>query len=269
MTTELVIHEKRKGATAGAPAVLNAALEAVRLNNERSQATNTGFRPAVDADLLFALLDRHDLEKDGWKRSMSATVALLRQAHDMIEKTEHIMARQEKRIAQLESLATTDELTGLKNRRGFFDDLVRELDRCERDLSTGGLLILVDLDNFKAINDTHGHMAGDACLRLVARALDAEIRVMDTAARLGGDEFVLLLSNTTKEKAAARAQNMAWRLNNLALAWHGNVIPIQASLGLESYKKGDRMENIFNAADLSLYASKKHRTSQRRKQESV
>ncbi len=204
-------------------------------------------------------LDLYDLEKEGWQRSMSATVALLKYAQKMIDEAEQKLARQNNRIAQLETLATTDELTGLVNRRGFFESFIRELDKCERCISSGGLLVLIDLDNFKAINDTHGHMAGDSCLRLVARTLEAEIRTMDVAARLGGDEFVLLLSNTTKCEAAERAQDIAWQLNNLALAWYGDEIPVRASLGLKAYGKGDSAEKIFNAADMRMYASKRHK----------
>src|SRR6185295_9638211 len=149
---------------------------------------------------------------------------------------------------------TTDELTGIRNRRGFHESFVRELDRCDRGQSGGGLLVLIDLDNFKAINDTYGHAAGDAALRLVAQTLAGEIRLMDTAARLGGDEFVLLLSNTTKGEAAGRAQRLGQLLNNLALAWQGDIIPVRASLGLRAYAKGDKTESVFSAADSQLYA---------------
>lgn len=201
-------------------------------------------------------------EKDGLSRTMKTTIAMLRHAYQMIEDAEALIMRQESRIAQLEALATTDELTGLTNRRGFFDAFMAELDRCARGVSQGGLLVMIDLDNFKTINDTFGHMAGDACLRLVARSLQGEVRAMDVAARLGGDEFVLLLSNTTKQSAAARAQDIAWRLNHLALAWYGEEIPIQASLGIKDYKRGDRPDSIFNAADMALYDRKRKRQEQ-------
>lgn len=206
-----------------------------------------------------ALSEIYALEREGWKRSMSATLALLRYANVMLEQSEKTVAEQSARISQLETMVTTDELTGLKNRRGFFERFVGELDACERGASEGGLLVLIDLDNFKSINDTHGHLAGDACLRLVARTLAEDVRLMDVAARLGGDEFVLLLSNTTRKKAAGRAQQLAWRLNNLSLAWQGDVIPVRASLGLKNYAKGDQPDHIFRAADDNLYGEKQSR----------
>src|SRR5690606_4208354 len=122
--------------------------------------------------------------------------------------------------------------------------------------SEGGLLILIDLDNFKAINDTYGHQAGDAALKLVAATLSADIRLMDTAARLGGDEFVLLLANTDRIKAAARARDLIGRLNALSLIWLGAEIPVRASLGLREYTSGDTAERIFGDADTAMYESK-------------
>ena len=190
---------------------------------------------------------------------MSATLALLKQAHNMIEQAEDTIFAQEQRIRQLEKVATTDELTGMLNRRGFYDAFTGELERCNRGLIKGGLLVLIDLDNFKAINDTYGHLAGDAALRLVGRTLKNEIRAMDAAARLGGDEFVLLLSHTTKSDAASRAQNIGWKLNNLSLAWYGEEIPVRASLGLKAFVAGDTADMIFNAADAGLYQQKEVR----------
>jgi diguanylate cyclase (GGDEF)-like protein len=168
-----------------------------------------------------------------------------------------VILHQKDRIAHLEDLATTDELTGIKNRRGFHEALARELDRCVRGQSESGLLIMIDLDNFKTVNDTHGHQAGDAVLRLVAHTLSGEIRAMDVAARLGGDEFVLMFAHTTKTAAAGRIQRLGQRLNNLSLAWQGDVIPVRASLGLRGYGKGDKLDVIFRDADSALYASKK------------
>jgi diguanylate cyclase (GGDEF)-like protein len=208
---------------------------------------------------LFEIFEQYRRDRDGWRRCMSATLALLGHANRVIDKAELIIHQQEERIRRLESLATSDELTGLVNRRGFEAALRRELDRCERKLSAGGLLILIDLDNFKMINDKYGHLVGDAALRLVAQTLQCEIRTMDVASRLGGDEFVLLLSNTSKADASARAQTIADRLNRLSLVWEGEEIRIGASFGLEAYKAGDSGDRIFGAADVDMYASKNRR----------
>lgn len=217
-----------------------------------------------EVEKLKVLLERKNLENDGRARCLSAVLALLRYARKTIEDAEETIHRQERRIAILENLVTTDELTGLKNRRGFFDSFLREIDKCDRGFGAGGLLVLIDLDNFKAINDGYGHMAGDECLRLVARTLANEIRLMDVAARLGGDEFVLLLSNTSKECAAGRAQTLAWQLNHLTLPWQGHEVPVRASLGLRSYGAGDTVEKIFQDADSALYDDKRGKNGEER-----
>ena len=266
MTSELVIDQNQQSSV---PATVAVGITVFRrlLDEVRSQtfsAHEDNEMAQADTLSLQEILNRNALDKDAGKRTLSAAIALLRHAHVMIESAEKTILNQENRIAQLEDLATTDELTGIQNRRGFYEAFVRELDRCERGQSAGGLLILIDLDNFKAANDTYGHLAGDAVLRLVATTLAGEIRQMDVAARLGGDEFVLLLSNTTKEDAAGRAQRLGQRLNNLALAWQGDVIPVHASLGLRAYGKGDKIEAVFNAADTQLYARKKVRSGEKR-----
>ncbi len=272
MTTEII--NQREILTAAAlstgTALANLTLPAIKTKT-RSRKNGAGARPegfkteykAGDAQLLHKSLseslEQHAREKDGWERSMSATMALLKQAHGMIEHAEDVIFHQEKRIRELEKVATTDELTGMLNRRGFYDAFTGDIERCNRGLIKGGLLVLIDLDNFKNINDTYGHLAGDAALRLVGRTLKNEIRAMDAAARLGGDEFVLLLSHTTKGDAASRAQNIGWKLNNLSLAWNGEEIPVRASLGLKGFGPGDTAEIIFNAADEGLYEQKEIR----------
>ncbi len=184
---------------------------------------------------------------------------LLKAAYRAIARSEATVREQKQRIEALESVLTTDELTGITNRRGFFQTLGREMDRVNRDLNEGGLLIMIDLDNFKAINDTYGHQAGDACLKKVATFLMNEIRAMDTAARLGGDEFILLFPRTNREKAMKRAQQMALRLNNLTAEWNGKTIPITASVGLRNFVSGDRIEDILESADQEMYEQKQGR----------
>lgn len=152
--------------------------------------------------------------------------------------------------ALCDDLAFTDVLTGLRNRRGLATALAGEINRCRNGVSGDGLLVMIAVDSFSSVCDTHGPMAGEACLRLVARTLAGEIRACDTAARIAGDEFVLLLSNTGKDRAAGRARELAWRLGNLSVAWYGDEIPVRASLGMRSCGAGDDPDSILAAAAL-------------------
>lgn len=191
------------------------------------------------------------------ERVLGATVTMLNQTQAELEASRIQIEQLKFQLAELEMVATTDLLTGLKNRRGFEDNFERELDRTRRGKSIGGVLVVIDLDSFKAINDTYGHQAGDECLKLVAQILAQEIRVMDTASRLGGDEFVLLMTDSTPELLLTRVQNIAWKLNHLNLTWGDKNIAIHASVGMKPYMKGDTAEAIFAEADKSMYIDKK------------
>lgn len=193
----------------------------------------------------------------GVERILGTTVALLNQTQAELEASRLQIENLKKQLSELEMVATTDTLTGLKNRRGFDDHFARELDRTRRGKSVGGVLVVIDLDSFKAINDTYGHQAGDACLQLVAKTLLEEIRIMDTASRLGGDEFVLLMTDSTQELLLTRVQNIAWKLNHLILTWGDINIAINASVGMRHYHKGDTAAEIFAEADQHMYLNKK------------
>ncbi len=194
----------------------------------------------------------------GLERILSTTVAMLNQTQSDLDSSKKQIEHLKQQLAELERVATTDLLTGLKNRRGFDAAFAAELDRTKRAKSIGGVLVVIDLDSFKAINDTYGHQAGDECLKVVADTLAAEIREMDTAARLGGDEFVLLLTDTNPELLLTRVQNIAWKLNHLSLAWENNVhIAINASVGMKPYTHKDNAADIFSGADKDMYADKK------------
>lgn len=206
----------------------------------------------------------HELKDDASLRRI-ATIALdmLREANLALDDAHREISNNRARIEHLEAIATTDELTGLTNRRGFVDALDRELDRTTRNLTKGGLLLMIDLDNFKLINDTHGHAAGDAALRLVAETLKGTIRRMDVAARLGGDEFVLLFSNADVMAAVDRAQQLAMRLNALTLRWKGEKIAVRASIGMRAYAGGDTVDGVLHGADSSMYAVKAKRAARK------
>lgn len=210
--------------------------------------------------LLKSALARADemrTHQDSLTQAFGITLSAYQQIAQELEAAHH-------RIQELERLATTDEMTGLVNRRGFMESFEKEVDRTNRGMSTGGLLIMIDLDNFKMINDTYGHAAGDEALKLVAKTLQSHIRKMDVAARLGGDEFVLLFANAGKTRALGRAQSLALKLNSLTLKWQGHKIPVRASIGIKDYSEGDQIDTIFAQADATMYEAKAQSREQRK-----
>lgn len=179
-------------------------------------------------------------------------LARLAEAAAHVETT---LAEHAARLDHLESLSVTDELTGLYNRRGFRGELSKALARAERDGETG-ILLLIDLDHFKPINDTYGHCAGDAVLVAVGRVLNSAVRQNDATGRLGGDEFAVLLSNADPLAVQPRVLRLRTALSQLVVQHQGAIIPVRATLGQARYGPGTDAEALLQTADLDLYRHK-------------
>ena len=160
--------------------------------------------------------------------------------------------RQERRM---ERLATTDALTGLANRRAFMARLDAELAQIARG-GAGGMLMMLDLDHFKRINDGHGHAAGDAVLVHLAQLLREQLRRGDVAARLGGEEFAVLVPQTAPHDAVALAERLRVALEHSQIDIGSGFIQVTASLGL-SPLEGDAV-GVLARADVALYEAKRN-----------
>lgn len=165
--------------------------------------------------------------------------------------------------SNLTDLATRDDLTGLINRRGFRDRLLH----CEasaRRSNTSIVLMMIDLDKFKTINDRYGHAAGDAALIQIANLTGAALREDDIFARIGGDEFCVLLSNTSKDEAHQIAERLGAAISNTPLVWKGREIYISASIGMTDWRPGGSLtlsESLERADELMF--GNKQRNDQR------
>ena len=158
---------------------------------------------------------------------------------------------------ELRRLADHDALTGLLNRRGFMDGLRRELRRMERKDEYGALLLL-DLDNFKLVNDTAGHLAGDQVLRTTAEVLRRRLRATDVIGRLGGDEFAALVLNVTPRQASEIAEETTETLRAMTVTAGDVRIAIAASIGVVAIDdlRGASEEELLAAADRAMYRVK-------------
>lgn len=171
---------------------------------------------------------------------------------------ERRIADQMERIAHLERLAMTDELTGLLNRRGFESELKKAIANAGR-YGEGGVLIYVDLDGFKPINDTFGHAAGDEVLKRAAGLLKESVRPTDSVGRLGGDEFAALLVRSAWDDGLARATTIDRVLNSAKIPWGTQTISLAASLGVQAYSGQDSRHDLLKQADKAMYQCKKDR----------
>lgn len=163
-----------------------------------------------------------------------------------------------RRIADLERMAVTDELTGLLNRRGFEAELAHALALARR-YGEQGVLVYIDLDGFKLVNDTYGHDAGDEVLRQVARLLGSAVRATDIVGRLGGDEFAALLVRTSWAGALARLRAIRRLLNPAVVDLDGRTAAVRASVGVETYGGDDEGAPLMGRADRAMYAAKRER----------
>jgi diguanylate cyclase (GGDEF)-like protein/PAS domain S-box-containing protein len=206
-------------------------------------------------------LDKRYLHADGHEVWATLSVALVRDEEgsplyfvsQMMEITDR-----KRREAELQRLADHDPLTGLHNRRSF----VRALER-ERLLSlrhdTPAALLLLDLDGFKAINDTYGHACGDEVLQAVAERLRTRARRSDVAGRLGGDEFALLLVHATAEQAEAVAAKLRDELAAIRLGRAPGLAGVRACVGIAAVDVGAGGDDVLAAADDAMYAEKRAR----------
>jgi diguanylate cyclase (GGDEF)-like protein len=160
-------------------------------------------------------------------------------------------------LIKMRQLADTDFLTGLLNRRAFLamaDDAVEFSRRYRRSMAT----LMIDIDHFKKINDTHGHAAGDDAIKGIAGTIGECIRTTDKAARFGGEEFVVLLREIDQETALLLAERIRRSIEQSTISHGATTIPATVSVGVAMFTEGDRdVQDLIERADQGLYVAKK------------
>ncbi|HET9050220.1 MAG TPA: GGDEF domain-containing protein [Candidatus Dormibacteraeota bacterium] len=158
-------------------------------------------------------------------------------------------------IRELHRRATTDPLTGLLTRGAIEQRLIAELSRAER-YGRHVAVLLVDVDGLKAVNDAHGHGAGDAVLRSLARRLDASVRTTDVVGRWGGDEFLIICPEATEEAAAAVASKIVTVAQGVSIRGTDGAGGARVSVGWAVAAGGGPPDVIVGRADAALYEAK-------------
>lgn len=170
----------------------------------------------------------------------------------LIKRLRRQLAEKQGHTDILRDLAMLDPLTGLYNRRFAEQRLAAEVARSERK-GHPLTVMTIDLNNFKQVNDTYGHAAGDQVLKNFALHLNKVIRGTDLAVRLGGDEFLVLLPECSLEQV----QTVLGRLGSMEVEWQGRQIPVTFSAGWRQYALGDKAEEMLESADQALYERKR------------
>ena len=175
-----------------------------------------------------------------------------------LDQSHSVMSELKRDMDRIRKEAITDGLTGLANRKAFDEQigrLCRESDK-ENDIFS---LIMIDIDHFKAFNDTYGHQVGDQVLRLVAMTLVNEVKGQDMAARYGGEEFAIILPGTNVNAAQAAAENLRKAVEKKEVMNRStgeNLGQITISLGVAQFYGNEKVEDLIGRADVALYASK-------------
>lgn len=159
-------------------------------------------------------------------------------------------------LSEVEILACTDALTGVLSRRRLFQIAQQEVLRAQR-YSSPFTVMMLDVDYFKRVNDTYGHLAGDQVLKEVARTIQQNLRITDCLGRYGGEEFAVILTQTNCLQAAEVGDRIRAELAGLTVVADGQNIQVTVSVGIGGYEKlTDDIDQIIRRADRALYHAK-------------
>lgn len=200
---------------------------------------------AVPHDTVWSLVDQsHDVA-----RNLLAIIAGRMRNDNSALITSH------NQRAQYEHQATVDALTGVHNRRWMNDAFPRVLHRCALNKQHSAVMVL-DIDHFKRVNDSYGHLVGDAALKALADIMQHNLRPHDLLVRYGGEEFAILLPDTALEEARAIAERLRRMVAANEVVSHGVAFKITVSSGIASIGNVGEMETSFAQADQALYRAK-------------
>lgn len=204
--------------------------------------------PLAATPLAVYLFNRQTLELEAAHKALGEAHRRLSEVH----------ARLKDAHRDLEHRANHDSMTGLANR----DKFLARLSELKRKADSGYLLV-IDADRFKQINDLHGHEAGDRALLAIGQAISGSIRATDLGARIGGEEFAVVLNGTSREEAAATAERIRARVEEISLtAADGTPLKFTVSIGGAPFSPQSRTKDVMRAADNQLYEAKRNGRNQ-------
>ena len=222
------------------------------------------FRETGTGAVIGKTLELEALRKDGLEFPVELSISAIRInerwhavgiVRDITERR-LAEAKLQKLQEQLRDQAVRDSLTGLYNRRYLDETIKRELDRAERNNLPVGI-VMCDLDHFKLVNDTHGHLAGDEVLRVFAELLKKHARGSDIVCRFGGEEFVMFLPDMPPAVAYQRAEQLRTELAAKRITLGAAIIQVTASFGVAAFpENGKTMDSLIRAVDAAMYQAK-------------
>ncbi len=208
------------------------------------------------------ILQINELLENLMKDTHTMQAEIVRSREVLLEQRDNVESSQEKirklqeELSQLSEAVRVDQLTGVLNRRGLDEAMVREISRAQRG---GGKLsvALLDIDNFKSLNDTYGHHVGDTALQHLSTVIKATVRPTDVVSRFGGEEFVILLPDTDLDQAVTTIQRLQRALTKQFFMGNNDRLLITFSAGVALHKNNEKEATVLHRADQSMYLAKK------------
>ncbi|MFW0777376.1 MAG: GGDEF domain-containing protein [Rickettsiales bacterium] len=177
----------------------------------------------------------------------------------LLEKLDDVnldLSRTKEHLAEMERLVDVDPVVPIPNRRAFMRRLSWAINMQER-YKHPSTILYFDINDFKQINDQHGHAAGDAAIRHISQLLTNTMRESDFLARIGGDEFAVIMYYAEEDSARQRGAKIAEKLKKMPLKFNGKEIPLSSAYGFYCIQSGDDAEGALSSADTSMYVDKR------------
>jgi len=203
--------------------------------------------------ILETLLDETRSAQDDTRRAHEKLIG----ERDAALQAEHRIRQLETELAQMSALVREDPMTRSLNRRGLDDEFAREASRADR-YDTPFSIAVLDVDNFKALNDKRGHQTGDEALIHLVKVAKEELRITDHIARMGGEEFLIILPNTPLDEAARIVARLQRSLTKKYFLANNEKILITFSAGVAQRAPGEAQEASIARADSAMYEAKQH-----------
>lgn len=232
--------------------------------SERDEGVSLGTIPINSNDEFGELANQFNELSKNLNNANAELRTRVDYADEELIKTNNLLLDRSRELMELneefKKLSITDSLTGLFNRRYFEETLAREIDLAKRHGDIISVLVL-DIDKFKNVNDTYGHMHGDNVIKMIAIIMKERLRDSDVLSRFGGEEFVIVCRNTSRDNSIYLAEELRKTVEQQVTCSGKDEIKVTISIGIVTVDKGnigDYADNMFKFADIALYHSKEH-----------